>query len=98
MTHFILCIIRSANSRTTESEVGEARHRKPRIVITMNQIPSLVLRSRPEHSVRERYFTHIPERAAQLERAAGNMGDKTDREHRLHPVTVGEWQRWAFVR
>ena len=24
--------------------------------------------------------------AAQLERAAGNMGDKIDREHRLHPV------------
>ena len=34
----------------------------------------------------------FPERlnsAAQLKRAAGNMGDKTDREHRLHPVTVG---------
>ena len=24
------------------------------------------------------------------------MGDKTDREHRLHPVTVGEWQRRGF--
>jgi len=34
--------------------------------------------------------------AAQDGRAAGNMGDKTDREHRLHPVTVGEWQRWGF--
>ena len=31
----------------------------------------------------------LNEAAVQLQRAAGNMDDKTDREHRLRPVTVG---------